>query len=973
MRSTLLWLGLLLWLFAARAEAQTVRFSPERGFFTEPITLTLDAPPGYTVHYTLDGSEPTPNDSAYTAPLRIADRTPGPNRLSTISRTTYEYATWAPPVGQVAKGTPVRAALFQNGERVGPIFTHTYWIFPEGRERYTLPVMSLVSDSLHFFSDETGIYVLGNLYRDFRAQNPNYNYAMQGGAEANYTQRGEAWERPVHIEYILPDATVPIAHDAGVRIHGGWSRAFRQKALRLYSRSDYGTSRFRYRFFEDLPLSNFNRLLLRHSGQDWTQTMLRDAFHQTISVALDFEKMAYQPVLVFLNGEFWGLHNLRERMDEDYLETRFGVHADSVDILENNRQVQNGSNLHYRQMLAYAAANDLARDEHLAHLTTLVDVDSYRDYVIANVFINNRDWPQNNIQFWRKQTTAYRPDAPFGHDGRWRWMMFDTDFGFGWNIPTQAHNYNTLQWALSPTGNGWAWSNELLRALMRNTSFRRSFAGRFQDMLNTTFTSRYLLETLERMQQTIRPHMQEHFDRWGYHDDRWKTPRNLADWDARLNLMRYIAQERPAHVWEHVRTEFGLGVQRGLSVRVADPAHGHVQVNSLHLRPETPGLYADTFNPWNGVYLTGQTMRLEAHPANGFRFVRWETNVTGLDVSQPVLHFPHNRVASFTAVFEEDPDTWVEQNPLLPAPHRLANGVFRFDAWSSREPAGTFPPHMVFVQSDKNDPELRDALAFPYDVPAGDYQSDDLVNLGFPYALTRRTRLSGLGDRGLSMINTGRGRDLGGAILALDTRETGGIVVSWTAETLVPNSRTYHWRLEYRIGKEGAWNDVLDAQGAPVEYVRTPEAGGEQRIGPTELPAEVDDQPYVQLRWKYYFTGTRLSEDSGARDELRLDDILVTAATGLSSPEALPVPDLALSVFPHPARDNVSVQFTQTLPGVVTLTAYDVLGREVLREVRADSGAGTHLITLPLHLPPGLFLLVVDTPDGRATSRMVVQ
>ena len=948
-------------------------FSHTRGYFTTPFDLTLTVPDGHAVFYTLNGDDPTTASIPYDGPVTISGRTGDPNSYSMISGVSYEYATWAPPVGEVFKTNVFRAAVFLGDVQVGPVYTHTYFVDPGMPERYSLPVVSLVTDSLNFFDYDTGIYVLGRIHDEFRAANPGFQPMFNGGAPANYGQRGDEWERPVHVELFEPDGTAVIAQDAGVRIHGGWSRAFRQKSLRLYSRSDYGTSRFRYRIFQDQTLDNYNRLLLRNSGQDWTQTMLRDAFMQSLARNLSFETMAYRPSVVFLNGEFWGVYNIRERYDVFYLETHYGVDPLQVDILTGNRQEKEGSRQHYLDMINYIAANGLADQEHYDYIRTQMDVENFRDYYLTNIYINNTDWPHNNIDFWRKQTTAYEPDAPYGHDGRWRWMMFDTDFGFGWNNPANAYQYNLLEVATDPTGSRGnnPWSTFLIYSLLQNEAFRTGFYTRMADLLNTNFSPSRVRAKLEQTKSVIEPHMQEHFDRWGYHDDRWKTPQTIGDWETRLDLMRHFAQNRAANVRVHVKNKFSLGLLRELTVDVDTPGSGTIQVNTITIDENTPGVTGYPY-PWSGIYYSGMQMQVIARPAPGYRFAGWSGSYTS---ESDTLRFSFPGKSTLTANFEPD-DTWAG-NPENPFPHRLSSNWYTFRSWSSDHPDSTFPRNMVFLQSDIDDPLLEDEVSFLYHIPHDDYNADDLATVGFPYNNTRRTRINGLDDGGLSFINTGRGRDLGAAVLALDTRGTTGIDVKWVGGTLQANSRTYNIRLQYRIGTGGVWKDVTGPGGEPVEYVRSGVAGHSLTIGPDRLPAEVDDQAYVQLRWKYYFTGTRLSETSGARDMLRLDEIEVTASTGSSTGEPaqndLPGAYSLETNYPNPFNPGTMIRYSLPEAGSVRLVVYNILGREISVLTEGFRDAGRHTAWFDgTGLASGVYIYRLEAGGRSMTGKMML-
>lgn len=244
---------------------------------------------------------------------------------------------------------------------------------------------------------------------------------------------------------------------------------------------------------------------------------------------------------------------------------------------------------------------------------------------------------------------------------------------------------------------------------------------------------------------------------------------------------------------------------------------------------------------------------------------------------------------------------------IFPTAHSLSTGSFTFNEWSSSEPSGSFPDHMIFLQSDQSDPPLDAPLAFAYQIPAND--AAEAIDTDQPYNAQNRTRLNGLGSDGISFINTGRGRDLGSALVALDTTGQSDIQVGFTAGTILPNSREYALRLQYRIGLDGEWVDLLD-DGAPVEYLRNAAADHTEVFAPITLPAELENQPLVHLQWRYYY----LSGSSGPRAMLRLDDIIVSAQPSSGATNL--------------AFDSADFTFTQSgfNPGTLTVRATDSIG-----------------------------------------------
>ncbi len=207
---------------------------------------------------------------------------------------------------------------------------------------------------------------------------------------------------------------------------------------------------------------------------------------------------------------------------------------------------------------------------------------------------------------------------------------------------------------------------------------------------------------------------------------------------------------------------------------------------------------------------------------------------------------------------------------VYPAAHRLADNPYLFGKWSPDEPAGAYPENMIFLQGDRNDAGINTPLDYAYHIPAYDAAAEE--DIAFPYAADTRTRINGLQAMGIAFINTGRGRDLGGALLAIDTTDTSDSIVSWTGGTILPNERIYAIRLQYRIGTEGPFQDLKTADDLPSEYLRHPTQENHiQAMEPIALPDEAMNQPYVQLLWRYY----RVTGDAGPRAQLRLDDILL--------------------------------------------------------------------------------------------------
>ena len=624
-------------------------FSHSAGFYTDPFDLILShEDPEVTIIYTLDGSQPDPANLEgitfgykntypeathsspgpmlyssyisyiYEEPLGIYDRTSEPEILAHKSSTFHANPLYFPQE-HVFKGTVVRARSFKEGALPGDVVSSTFFVSPEARNRYHLPVISLGMQSDHLFGYENGIYVAGEIFDNWRLSHPST--VVTGGSNANYHQRGEEWEYPAHLEFFEPDSNTPdFSQGIGVRIHGGWTRALPMKSLRLYARRLYGESRFHYRIFPDQDYESYNRLILRNSGNDFPNTMFRDAAIQAMVSHLDLDVLAYRPSVLFINGEYWGIHNIRERYDKHYLERVYGVDPENIDLLNYVHglaiAVREGDRDHYNSMVNYINTHGLTSAHHYNHIQTLMDVENFTDYNISNIFVYNHDWPGNNTELWR-QRNPYDPEAPAGHDGRWRWLLFDTDYGLGWWNNNVQHN--TLEFATAEGLSGWPnpdFSTFLLRKLLENTTYRNYFISRFADLLNTTFLPQRTIGIVTQMQAVIEPEMPEHLLRWS-------MLANMEYWQEEVEIMTDFLERRPGYQRQHIRQKFNLPGYTQLNVDVSDPSHGYVKVNTIDLVPSTKGVSEYPY-PWSGVYFQGVPVNLQAIPKPGYTFARWE-------------------------------------------------------------------------------------------------------------------------------------------------------------------------------------------------------------------------------------------------------------------------------------------------------------------------------------------------------------
>lgn len=541
------------------------------------------------------------------------------------------------PPADLLKATVVRAAAFRNGQALGGISTGTYFLMP--RNTFELPVVSIVAPEPSLFGYERGILVAGQTHDRFREETGQQS--ALGSAPANWRQRGV--EIPAHFEYFSDRVTpsrASVAQDIGVRVHGGSNRGAPSKSLRLYARKKYGKATMKHAFFGDKE-QKYKRLLLRNAGNDFYHAMMRDGAIQRMMGGLRFDTQAHQPTVVFLNGEYWGLLNLREYHDKHYLARVHGVDEDRLDVMDQEG-ADEGDEQHWNALMAFVESHSLADARHYARVAGQIDIDGFIDYVIANLYAANADWPQNNIRYWRLRTESPARDAPPGHDGRWRWMMFDMDMGFHTVASNALHRL--VRRAYDPERPRTRTSTHVLfRALLRNPQFEEAFVIRFSDLLNTHLHEDRAHAVIAEVRALIESEVPRH-------QQRWKIPPSVSDWSDRVDFMQRFAKDRSAVQRQQLAQFFGHEGDYRLDVHLSDPAHGGVRVNTLTIDDRTPGPSREAPYPWSGRYIKGLPLELEALPAPCFAFDRWE----GLSQAAPRAVLRPRADLAVTAVFRKE-------------------------------------------------------------------------------------------------------------------------------------------------------------------------------------------------------------------------------------------------------------------------------------------------------------------------------
>ncbi len=530
-------------------------FSLSGGRYTGTQTLTLSTPSeGYIIRYTADGSEPKETSTQYTSPIKII-------RTATV-----------------------KARAFATGQVPSNTVTNTYFI---NEHTFTIPVVSVSTDPVFLNDNTIGIYVEGT-----------------NGIEGNCYGRANwnrDWERSGYIEYFKPDGQRIISTGAGIKIAGACSRTQPQKSFGIYFRDKYGADNIKYPLFQSKQIDRFSSFMLRNSGNDWNRTMFHDGMMQSLIIGqMDVDYNAFTPSAVYLNGQYWGILNTREKINEGYLFSNYKLDEDSIDFLERDYIVLAGSNADYISLLNFLNNNNLASSANYQYVKDRIDIDEYINYLIVQIYSSNTDWPGNNLKYWKSK----KPGS------KWRWILFDLDFGFG--LYGASPDHNTLTFATEPNGPSWPnppWSTFLFRKLLENAEFRNQFVDRFTIHIYSTYNPARVNHIIDSIRQMYATEIQYHFNRWGG---------SVNDWQNNINIAKNFAALRPGYMMTHLQNFFSLSAPYSVKATSNIKQASCFSLNEVVIN--------DT--AFTGNYFGNRQLRVKAISNKDYVFKQWKIRKT---------------------------------------------------------------------------------------------------------------------------------------------------------------------------------------------------------------------------------------------------------------------------------------------------------------------------------------------------------
>lgn len=536
-------------------------------------SATLTAKEGANIFYTLNSNTPVPSDSLYRGPIAIDQEV-----------------------------TVIRAIAHQEGKL--PSLPVTRTIF---KRKHTVPVISIVADDYALWDSVQGMY--GNSMRRVERM---ANFEWHEGMDSIQSQ--------------LVD----------VCISGNWARFFGQKAMVVQANEDYGRDRLTGKFYQNKDLTEFHTLLLRGGGHpDKYVTMFKDAMAQDLvaqHTQLDFQ--GTRLAVVYLNGEYWGLYNIREKTNENFIMDNYKLKKDEFDLIQNTWLVeQSGSADDYREMV------DFVRDcektpENYSEVGKMMDIDNYINYLICEMYVANIDWPNWNIKFWK------------AHEGDtlWRWIIMDLDFGLGTGAKS---GFDMIGYTTSPvkTRETNPPSATLMpRKMLEFDTFREELIQRMAISLALIYPADRINSSIDNFIAEREPEMEEHLKRWSdsiYHSQwgRFRMPTTIHAWKAEIDRIREYAEQRPDSMLRNWQMHFELS--EPVQVKI-DPGKGKVLVHDLPVENK----------PLSALVYPDLTLRCTIPNEQLSAFKYWLVN--GEKVKESVLHHTAKAEDEIVAVFKTD-------------------------------------------------------------------------------------------------------------------------------------------------------------------------------------------------------------------------------------------------------------------------------------------------------------------------------
>lgn len=471
--------------------------------------------------------------------------------------------------------------------------------------KHDIAIISIVSNPANFFDSAVGLFEKGCCAD-----------TIDPYKGANFWKD---WEREINVEFIDTNNEIGFSQKAGVKIFGGYSKSMPQKSLAIYARSKYGDNRFRYPIFPQLEFDKYKNFVLRNGGGDMLAAHARDVFATQLVKETGIDYQEYRPCAVYINGRYWGLYNIREKINEHFIKAHHGFDKDSLIIMRHKYERQHGLPYDYRRTLKYIEKNSLKDTSALNYVSKAIDINNYILYNILEIYTANGD-AGGNIRYYK----GTNPDT------KWKWIFFDLDLGLNTtgkhevkrNSVEDFTTYSSEQWP-NP-----AWSTLIIRKILENDSLKFLYINQFCDLLNTTLDSTRAMLLADELKNEQSNEIDKHLKRWGIYRSRY---------DRSWQYIKDFAQQRPAYLFKYLQERFELEKDVSITINV-DNSRGKLSFNTLDIQ-----------NSFKGKYFANVPLKLEVEPRFDYIFKGWK----GRAETSKTLYVSVNENTVFEPIFEK--------------------------------------------------------------------------------------------------------------------------------------------------------------------------------------------------------------------------------------------------------------------------------------------------------------------------------
>jgi uncharacterized repeat protein (TIGR02543 family) len=522
--------------------------SLDSGFHASPQSVTLSAASG-NIHYTLDGSLPRITSPQYAAPLSI-------------------NAT-----------TVLRARVFQSGKPPGPVETRTYFI---GETPGAVPYVSVVADPDALFGAQKGIY--------YNQHEPLVSSTSNSALGLRDAYKGK--DAPGSLEFFAPGGTPGFRVNGGFRIGGENNWVHGQRALNFALRGKYGDDEIKYDLFPESGIPLHTGLTLRDGGDNWASDMLRDGMWPFIARGrMKADTSDFRPAVVFINGAYWGIHDIRARWDDQWFFEHKRVNADDVDHLLYGHVdstavslgIEKGNADDWLDLMSFLESSDLSQPANYAFAESRIDIDSFIDFVVAESYAINTSW-NHNREFWRDRNPG----------SKWRWFLPDMDRTF----QTSSLGTSVL--------NSMLGGEDVLVHLKDNPTFKNRLAQRFAAHVASTFKPARINGIIDQMAAESDAEIPRHAARWAAYNGTSVVARANAIQDVK-NFMA----TRDGNIHAELQARLGVSAPVNLTLGVDQPAGGRVLICGVPVGAGVVKMFPNI------------AFDLKAEAAPGYTFTGW--------------------------------------------------------------------------------------------------------------------------------------------------------------------------------------------------------------------------------------------------------------------------------------------------------------------------------------------------------------